>query len=137
MGPQSWVSGDLWEELDGQCWPHSWLAGAKSAFSPAFALWHVAFAPCRCTFGQKQCTPKRFPKKGFAFAWLAGCPDVSVRLYSCSGGRDTDSTTRGLGGTAECPTTSCGEENLLMEDDEWVGAGAGSVQGKGLGLTRL
>ncbi|KXZ44242.1 hypothetical protein GPECTOR_70g472 [Gonium pectorale] len=35
------------------------------------------------------------------------------------GGRDTDSTTRGLGGTKESPVTSCGEENLLMEDDRF------------------
>ncbi|EFJ48643.1 hypothetical protein VOLCADRAFT_117556, partial [Volvox carteri f. nagariensis] len=42
--------------------------------------------------------------------------DVVDRL---AGGRDTDSTTRGLGGTLESPTTSCGEENLLMEDDRF------------------
>jgi hypothetical protein len=38
-------------------------------------------------------------------------------LRWAEGGRDMDSTTRGLGGTAESPVTSCGEENLLMEDD--------------------
>ncbi|GLC50836.1 hypothetical protein PLESTB_000437300 [Pleodorina starrii] len=35
------------------------------------------------------------------------------------GGRDTDTTTRGLGGTREAPTTSCGEENLTMEEDKF------------------
>ncbi|KAG2498106.1 hypothetical protein HYH03_003864 [Edaphochlamys debaryana] len=35
------------------------------------------------------------------------------------GGRDTDTTTRGLGGTGQNPVTSCGEENLIMQDDKW------------------
>lgn len=34
-------------------------------------------------------------------------------------GRDIDGTTRGLGGTAAIPVTSCGEENLTMVDDRW------------------
>ena len=34
------------------------------------------------------------------------------------GGRDMDSTTRGLGGSLELPVTSCGEENLTMVDDK-------------------
>jgi hypothetical protein len=33
-------------------------------------------------------------------------------------GRDLDATARGLGGTASVPTTSVGEENLTMVDDE-------------------
>jgi hypothetical protein len=33
------------------------------------------------------------------------------------GGRDLDSTTRGLGGSKELPVTSVGEENLTMVDD--------------------
>lgn len=31
--------------------------------------------------------------------------------------RDIDATTRGLGGTQTVPVTSCGEENLTMQDD--------------------
>ncbi|MEW5301915.1 MAG: hypothetical protein WDW36_004739 [Sanguina aurantia] len=38
-------------------------------------------------------------------------------LKDSSGDRDIDGSTRGLGGTMQCPTTSCGEENLLMEGD--------------------
>lgn len=41
-------------------------------------------------------------------------------------GRDIDGTTRGLGGTAAIPVTSCGEENLTMVDDRW-GHGRGSL----------
>ncbi|MEW5317218.1 MAG: hypothetical protein WDW38_008537 [Sanguina aurantia] len=38
-------------------------------------------------------------------------------LKDSNGDRDIDGSTRGLGGTVHCPTTSCGEENLLMEGD--------------------
>ncbi|KAF5842346.1 hypothetical protein DUNSADRAFT_7660 [Dunaliella salina] len=33
------------------------------------------------------------------------------------GGRNIDTTTRGLGGSIGCPLTTCGEENLIMVDD--------------------
>lgn len=39
---------------------------------------------------------------------------------NCEGARDIDATTRGLGATPAVPTTSCGEENLLMQDDRHV-----------------
>ncbi|GFH26612.1 VHL domain-containing protein [Haematococcus lacustris] len=45
-------------------------------------------------------------------------PDHAFMKLS-HGGRDIDATTRGLGGTRACPMTSCGEENLTMEDDKF------------------
>eukprot|EP00967_Tisochrysis_lutea_P108026 scaffold167112_cov27-Tisochrysis_lutea.AAC.1 len=37
---------------------------------------------------------------------------------SCKpGGRNIDTTARGLGGSIGCPLTTCGEENLIMVDD--------------------
>lgn len=34
-----------------------------------------------------------------------------------AGGRDIDTTARGLGATPAVPTASCGEENILMLND--------------------
>ncbi|GLI69260.1 hypothetical protein VaNZ11_013842 [Volvox africanus] len=64
----------------------------------------VAGGACVAIIGRDQCTTD-IPAHTF--------------LRWAEGGRDTDTTTRGLGGTAENPTTSCGEENLLMEDDRF------------------
>jgi hypothetical protein len=50
---------------------------------------------------------------------LSSLAPAGMRPLAPAGGRETDSTTRGLGGSVEEPTTSCGEENLLMEDDRW------------------
>jgi hypothetical protein len=48
-------------------------------------------------------------------------------------GRDIDGTTRGLGGTAAIPVTSCGEENLTMVGDRCVRVGWGMGWGWGWG----
>ncbi|PNW85651.1 hypothetical protein CHLRE_03g196500v5 [Chlamydomonas reinhardtii] len=67
---------------------------------------------------------RRLVAGGAVVAIIARCQvttDIPAHAFMrwAEGGRDTDTTTRGLGGTEESPTTSCGEENLLMEDDKF------------------
>eukprot|EP00746_Dinoflagellata_sp_MGD_P024750 gnl/MRDRNA2_/MRDRNA2_158113_c0_seq1.p1 gnl/MRDRNA2_/MRDRNA2_158113_c0~~gnl/MRDRNA2_/MRDRNA2_158113_c0_seq1.p1 ORF type:complete len:256 (+),score=45.78 gnl/MRDRNA2_/MRDRNA2_158113_c0_seq1:98-865(+) len=46
-------------------------------------------------------------------------PHSWLKFQETDDGRDYDQSTRGLGGTKSVPTTTVGEENVLMEDDSY------------------
>ncbi|KAG1655299.1 hypothetical protein FOA52_002458 [Chlamydomonas sp. UWO 241] len=79
------------------------LIGRMLADSPANVVQRLAAAGCKLAIIARCQVTTDIPEHAY--------------LKLANGGRDLDTTTRGLGGSASLPVTSCGEENLTMVDD--------------------